>query len=101
MFVFDDLVWIDDVGIRELLKEISNDDLTLALKTASEEVKNKILKNLSQRASQMLLEDIEVMGPVRLSDVERAQQNILNVARRLEKEGRLILARGESGDTFV
>lgn len=101
MFVFDDLVGINDLGIRELLKEVSNDDLTLALKTASEEVKNKILQNLSQRASQMLLEDLEVMGPVRLSDVEGAQQNILNVARRLEKEGRLILARGEGGDNFV
>lgn len=101
MFVFDDLVGVNDLGIRELLKEVSNDDLTLALKTASEEVKNKILKNLSQRASQMLLEDLEVMGPVRLSDVEGAQQNILNVARRLEKEGRLILARGEGGDNFV
>lgn len=101
MFVFDDLVNVNDQGIRELLKEITNEDLTLALKTASEEVKQKILKNLSQRAAQMLLEDMEVMGPVRLSDVEAAQRNVLNVARKLEKEGRLMLARGDGGDALV
>ena len=101
MFVFDDLVNVNDQGIRELLKEITNDDLILSLKTASEEVKQKIFKNLSQRAAQMLMEDMEVMGPVRLSDVEAAQRNILNVARKLEKEGRLILARGDGGDALV
>lgn len=101
MFVFDDLVNVNDQGIRELLKEITNEDLTLALKTASEDVKSKILKNLSQRAAQMLMEDMEVMGPVRLSDVEAAQRNILNVARKLEKEGRLILARGDGGDALI
>ncbi len=101
MFVFDDLVNVNDQGIRELLKEITNEDLVLALKTASEEVKQKILKNLSQRAAQMLMEDMEVMGPVRLSDVEAAQRNVLNVARKLEKEGRLMLARGDGGDALV
>lgn len=101
MFIFDDLANVNDQGIRELLKEITNEDLTLALKTASEDVKNKILKNLSQRAAQMLLEDMEVMGPVLLSDVEAAQRNILNVARKLEKEGRIILTRGDSGNVFV
>lgn len=101
MFVFEDLVAVNDSGIRELLKEVSNEELTLALKTSSEELKNKIFKNLSQRAAQMLEEDLGVLGLVRLSEVESAQQNILSAARRLEKEGKLILAGRESGDTFV
>lgn len=101
MFVFDDLVNIGDQGVRELLKEVRNEELTLALKTASEELKGKIFKNLSQRAAQMLEEDLSMMGPVRLSDVELAQQNILNIARRLEKEGKLMLAGKEGGDALV
>ena len=101
MFVFEDLVAVNDQGIRELLKEVRNEELTLALKTASEELKNKVFKNLSQRAAQMLQEDLGMLGPVRLSDVEGAQQNILNVARRLEKEGKLMLAGKEGGDTLV
>ncbi|MCE5334088.1 MAG: flagellar motor switch protein FliG [Desulfobacteraceae bacterium] len=101
MFVFDDLVHINDQGIRELLKEIRNEELTLALKTASEDLKMKIFKNLSQRAAQMLQEDISMMGPARLSEVEGAQQSILTVARRLEKEGKILLAGKESGETFV
>ncbi len=101
MFVFEDLASVNDQGIRELLKEVRNEELTLALKTASDDLKEKIFKNLSRRASEMLQEDMAVMGPVRLSDVEGAQQNILQVARRLEKEGRIILATGEGGDSLV
>ncbi|MFP5212803.1 MAG: flagellar motor switch protein FliG [Acidobacteriota bacterium] len=101
MFVFEDLGAVNDAGVRELMKEVKNEELVLALKTASEELRNKIFKNLSQRASQMLQEDLAMLGPVRLSDVEGAQQNILNVARRLEKEGKLMLAGGEGGDSFV
>ncbi|MFZ2444968.1 MAG: flagellar motor switch protein FliG [Syntrophobacteraceae bacterium] len=101
MFVFDDLIQVNDQGIRELLKEIRNEELTLALKTASEDLKAKLFKNLSQRAAQMLQEDISMMGPARLSEVEAAQQSILNVARRLEKEGKLILSGKEGGETLV
>ncbi len=101
MFVFEDLVAIPDQGIRELLKEVDNKDLVIALKTASDELKEKIFKNLSKRAAQMLEEDLAVLGPVRLSEVEEAQQKILEVARRLEKEGRIVLAGGEGGDAFV
>jgi len=101
MFVFDDLAKLDDPSVRELLKEINNQDLMLALKTGSDEVKEKIFSNLSQRAAQILREDISAMGPARLSDVEAAQQNILNTARMLEKEGRIILALGEGGDAVV
>ncbi len=101
MFVFEDLVMLDDKSIRELLKEVSNDDLLLALKTTSDEIREKILKNLSQRASQMLQEDLSALGPVRLSDVEAAQQNILAVAKRLEQEGKIVLTSGDGGDVFV
>jgi flagellar motor switch protein FliG len=101
MFVFEDLVNVNDQGIRELLKEVRNEELTLALKTASDELKQKIFKNLSQRAAQMLEEDISIMGPVRLSEVEAVQQNIIAVARRLEREGKVVLMGGEGGDTFV
>ncbi|MGA2939988.1 MAG: flagellar motor switch protein FliG [Syntrophobacteraceae bacterium] len=101
MFVFEDLLHVNDVGIRELLKEIRNEELTLALKTASEDLKAKIFKNLSQRAAQMLEEDISMMGPARLSEVEGAQQAILAVARKLEKDGKLLLAGKDGGESFV
>ncbi len=101
MFVFEDLLHVNDAGIRELLKEIRNEELTVALKTASEDLKSKIFKNLSQRAAQMLQEDISMMGPARLSEVEAAQQAILTVARRLEKDGKLLLAGKDGGESFV
>jgi flagellar motor switch protein FliG len=101
MFVFDDIIKIDDRGIQALLKEVANDKLLLALKTASEEIKVKFFKNLSQRAAEMLREDLSSMGPSRLSDVEGAQQEIVNVARRLEAEGKILIARGGSEDAMV
>ena len=101
MFVFEDLMHVNDGGIRELLKEVRNEELTVALKTASEDLRSKIFKNLSQRAAQMLQEDMAMMGPARLSEVESAQQAILVVARRLEKEGKLILAGKDGGEQFV
>jgi flagellar motor switch protein FliG len=101
MFVFEDLLHVNDGGIRELLKEIRNEELTMALKTASEDLKAKIFKNLSQRAAQMLQEDIGMMGPARLSEVEAAQQAVLVVARRLEKDGKLVMAGKDGGEAFV
>jgi flagellar motor switch protein FliG len=101
MFVFEDLLHVNDAGIRELLKEVRNEELTIALKTASEDLKAKIFKNLSQRASQMLQEDMGMLGPSRLSEVENAQQAILVVARRLEKEGKLLMAGKDGGEQFV
>jgi flagellar motor switch protein FliG len=91
MFVFSDLVTLDDRSIRALLKEISNDELILALKTSSEDLSEKIFSNVSQRAAEMMKEDMEVMGPVKLKDVEQAQLNIVKTARRLEEEGKIIL----------
>lgn len=101
MFVFDDIVKIDDRGIQALLKEVPNDRLLLALKTSSEEIRNRIFKNISARAAEMLREDLSNMGPSRLSDVEQAQQEIVNVARRLEAEGKILIARGGSEDAMV
>ena len=100
MFVFEDIKALDDRSIRELLKEVSNDDLTKALKGSTEDLQDKFFKNLSERAATMIKEDLEIMGPVRLSEVETAQQNIVKIVRRLESEGRIMIGRG-GGDVFV
>lgn len=101
MFVFADLVTLDDRSIRSLLKEISNDELMLALKTSSEDLSEKIFNNISQRAAEMLKEDMEVMGPVKLKDVEQAQLNIVKAARRLEEEGKIVLGNKGGEDVLV
>ncbi|MFZ0451507.1 MAG: flagellar motor switch protein FliG [Desulfatiglandaceae bacterium] len=100
MFIFEDLMQLDDRSIRALLKEIGNDELLLALKTASDPLKDKIFGNLSQRAAEMLKEDMEVMGPVKLVEVERAQQSIINAARRLEEEGKIVIG-GKGGEDVI
>jgi len=98
MFVFEDIMLVNDKGIQSVLKEVDNDDLALALKTASEELKNKIFQNMSERAAQLIREDMEYMGPVRLSDVETSQQKIVDVVRRLEDAGELII-QGRGGES--
>jgi flagellar motor switch protein FliG len=96
MFVFEDILKVNDKGIQAVLKEIDNEELCLALKTASDELKEKIFANMSARAAVLIKEDMEYMGPVRLSDVEAAQQRIVDVVRRLEEAGEIIIAgRGE------
>ena len=100
MFVFDDVKTLEDRSIRELLKEISNEDLTMALRGASDDMKVLFFKNMSERAANMIREDLEIMGPTRLADVEAAQQNIVKIVRRLEGEGRIVISRG-GGDVFV
>ena len=100
MFVFDDVAGLDDKAVREMLKEISNEDLTMALRGANEEMRTLFFKNMSERAGNMIKEDLEIMGPTRLADVETAQQNIVKIVRRLESEGRIVISRG-SGDVFV
>ena len=94
MFVFEDLNTLDDRGMQRVLKEVDSKDLGLALKGASEDVKGKFLKNMSKRASQMLQDEMAFMGPVRIKDVEEAQQKIVNVVRGLEEAGELVLSRG-------
>ena len=100
MFVFEDLILVNDKGIQATLKEVENDELALALKTASEELQSKIFKNMSERAATMIQENMEFMGPTRLSDVETAQQRIVDIVRRLEESGEVIIA-GRGGEDEV
>lgn len=100
MFVFEDVKLLDDRSMRELLKEIGNEELTLSLRGASDELKTRFFKNMSERAANMVREELEFMGPTKLSDVEQAQQNIVKVVRRLEAEGKVVVSRG-GGDVFV
>ena len=101
MFVFENLLDIDDRGIQLLLREVQSDSLIIALKGAAQELRDKIFRNMSQRAAEMLKEDLESKGPVRLSEVEAEQKEILKVARRLADEGQLQLGGGGEGDAFV
>jgi flagellar motor switch protein FliG len=101
MFVFEDLINVDDRSIRTILKEVNNDELTLALKAASPQMQEKIFANLSERAADMIREDLEAMGPTRLADVEKAQQSILRAAKKLEAEGKIVIGKGDGGDQFV
>jgi len=100
MFVFDNLVDVDDRGIQTLLREIQGEVLQKALKGADQPLKDKVLKNMSKRAAEMLEDDLEAMGPVRISDVEAAQKEILSTARRLADAGEIMLG-GGGGDEFV
>lgn len=101
MFVFEDLLQTEDRSFREILKNIDNQLLTRALKTASDEMKEKIFSNLSERAADMLKEDMEIMGPIRLKEVEEAQQNIIKNAKRLETEGKIVLVGKGKEEVFV
>ncbi|MBL8472614.1 MAG: flagellar motor switch protein FliG [Rhodocyclaceae bacterium] len=101
MFVFENLLDIDDRGIQTLLREVQSDSLVLALKGASPELRDKIFRNMSQRASEMLREDLEARGPVRLSEVEEQQKEILKTARRLAEEGQIAMGGKGSDDAFV
>jgi flagellar motor switch protein FliG len=100
MFVFDNLIDVDDRGIQTLLREVASDQLLLALRGADEGLKEKIFKNMSKRAAEMLRDDLEAAPPVRLSDVEAAQKEILTVARRLADAGEIMLG-GGGGEEFV
>ncbi len=102
MFTFDDLIYVDDGGIQKALREIDQKDLALALKHVDDEVKEKILKNMSTRARDMIAEEMEYMGPVRLRDVEEAQQKMVGVVRRLEEAGEIIIeGRGGSAEDDI
>ena len=101
MFVFEDINTLDDSSIQKVLREVDTKELALALKGVGEEVQNRIFKNMSERASTMLREDMEFMGPVRLRNVEEAQQRIVGVIRRLEESGEIIVARGSGEEIIV
>ena len=100
MFVFDNILEIDDRSIQTILREVQSDSLVLALKGASPELREKIFKNMSQRAAEMLREDLESKGPVRLSEVEAEQKEILKIVRRLTDEGQIVVG-GGGDDAFV
>lgn len=102
MFVFEDVIKVDGKGIQAVLKEVDNDELAIALKTASDSLKEKIFSNMSTRAGELIQEDMQYMGPVRLSDVEAAQQRIVDIVRRLEDAGEIIISgRGGEKDVVV
>ncbi|MCZ6556437.1 MAG: flagellar motor switch protein FliG [SAR324 cluster bacterium] len=98
MFTFEDMVLIDSRGMQNIIKEVAQPELVLALKTASEPIKELIFASMSQRAADMLREDLEVMGPVKVSDVEKAQQNMVKIARRMEEEGKIVIGGRGGGD---
>lgn len=100
MFVFEDIINLDSVSIQRFIREIDNSELSVALKGSTDEVKEIIFANMSKRMAEMLAEDMEFMGPVRLRDVEEAQQKIVNVIRKLEEAGEIIIARG-GGDEII
>jgi flagellar motor switch protein FliG len=101
MFVFEDLIYCDDKGMQELLKVVDNQKLTIALKTSPEEVKQKLFANMSNRAAILLKEDLEALGPTKLSDVEKAQQEIVQQVKDLEAKGKAVISRGGEGDAMV
>ena len=100
MFVFEDILLLDDRAIQRVLRDVDNSDLAIALKSANEEVQNAIFNNLSKRLAVMIREDMEFMGPVRMKDVEEAQQKIVNTIRRLEDSAEIVISRG-GGDEIV
>ncbi len=101
MFVFEDMIFVDDRGIQELLKVVDNTKLCTALKTAPDEVRSKLFKNMSNRAATLLKEDLDAMGPTKVSDVEKAQQEIVQQLKDLEAKGKALISRGGEGDAFV
>ena len=100
MFVFEDILLLDDRAIQRVLRDVDNNDLALALKGSNEQVQNAIFNNLSKRLAVMIKEDMDFMGPVRMKDVEEAQQKIVNVIRKLEDSGEIVISRG-GGDEIV
>ncbi len=100
MFTFENLIGLDGRSLQMILREINNDSLTMAMKTASDEMKEKIFANMSTRAADMIRDDLEAMGPVRLSEVEAMQQSIVKIAMKLEEEGKIVLNK-VGGDEFV
>lgn len=101
MFSFEDIFELDDGSIREILKEVSTEDLAKALKVVDADMREKFYSNMSRRAAEMLEDDLEVMPPIRLSEVEQCQRQIVDAVRRLEAEGRVRILRGEEDDEFV
>ena len=101
MFVFEDILLLDDKSIQRVLREVDNSELAIALKATNEQVQETIFNNLSKRLAVMIKEDMDFMGPVRMKDVEEAQQKIVNIIRKLEDTGEIIISRGGGDDIVV
>ncbi|NUO17855.1 flagellar motor switch protein FliG [bacterium] len=101
MFVFEDIIQLDDRSIQKVLKEVDNKDLALALKHVNPDVKARVLANMSERAAETIKEEIEYMGPVRLKEVEVAQQQVVDTIRKLEEQGQIVVATGSKGEVMV
>ena len=101
MFVFEDIITLDDKSIQKVMRNVDNADLSKALKSVDAEVQDKIFRNMSKRAAQMLKDDMEFMGPVRLKEVEETQQKIVSIIRKLEEQGEIIVSRGGDDDLVV
>ncbi|MDR3020601.1 MAG: flagellar motor switch protein FliG, partial [Treponema sp.] len=101
MFVFEDIVMLDDRAIQKVMREVDSQELAKALKSVDSEVQDKIFKNMSKRAANILKEDMEYMGPVRLKDVEEAQQKIVSIIRHLEDTGEIVVARAGEDELVV
>ena len=101
MFVFEDIVMLDDRSLQMVLREVDTKDLSLAMKATPPEVSEKVYKNMSKRAADMLREEIEYMGPVKIRDVEEAQQKVVNVIRTLEEKGEIVISRGQGDEMIV
>lgn len=101
LFIFEDVVNLDKASIQRFLRDVATEDLALALKGASERLLSTIFTNMSQRAAEMLKDDLEFMGPVRIKEVEEAQRKIVNIIRKLDEDGEIIISRGEQGDVII
>ncbi|MBQ7264438.1 MAG: flagellar motor switch protein FliG, partial [Synergistaceae bacterium] len=101
LFVFEDIMRLDDRSLQRVLREVDLKELSLALKGATEDLKAKFFKNMSKRAAEMLQEDMEYMGPVRVKDVEEAQQKVVNIVRGLEEQGEIVIASGGEDELVV
>jgi flagellar motor switch protein FliG len=101
MFTFDDVLKLDNKSIREILQEVSSEDLGRAIKVLESDMREKIYKNMSKRAAEMLMEDIELMPPTRVSEIEMSQRTIIDVTKRLASEGRITIMRGGEEDEFI
>ena len=101
MFIFEDIVLLDDRAIQKVLREVDGQELAKALKAVDSEVQDKIFRNMSKRAASLLREDMDFMGPIRLKDVEEAQQKIVNIIRKLEESGDIVVARAGEDELVV
>ena len=101
MFVFEDIVLLDDRAIQKVLREVDSNDLAKALKSVDSDAQDKVYRNMSKRAAALLKEDMDYMGPVRLKDVEEAQQKIVNIIRKLEEQGDIVVARAGEDEMVV